>query len=714
MTKKEIMKVLVCFVLLVVTSTMPASVFALTDNITSASDTSARSASEMISALQADQEVKFKGTAIEYFSSTGTYSWNVRVEKIVTGPSELQGHTVTVALWSGDSGEFPSGHMDPEIEPGDKVGVYGLYVGEDYVTLSGSGDYYLTKTSLSNQPSVTVRYPNGGEAISIGAQVQVSAHATDDNAVTGVSFYYSCDSGSNWDILGEGARISGTAIGGVWNRTWNTKELNAGTNYMIKAVANDGAFTSEDRSDGTFSLLPSKVICVPVDYPTIQAAIDAASSGYKITVSSGTYFEHLIIDKPLKLIGKDKNTTIINGSRSGYCVHVTADNVEIGGFTIENGGCGVYLESSNESIMDNNIISDHGIGISLNDSNNNLIVHNGLSNNMLQLCAIHLALSNNNVICENDIFENGAGVFLYDSNHNQIYHNNFINNQKQAYDNTGTNSWDKGSSVGGNYWSDHTGTGNPSDDSQPYSIASNSIDHYPFQKQSGWVKDNQPAIPDSAGPISVTSSPSGATIELECFVGPTITTPYTVTDVPVGTHTLKLTLDGYWDWSTNVHVIAGTTSSVHATLAPMAVPPSTTPQPSTGKTHTGEDLSSIPAQSGMIPATEQKVEEIGGTPSGGVTGIKLWVLYNGAWTKDPAAIYYGEWTYMLIYLDHNQWISIYEVDPGGWKDWNPLGHQKVGYYYHQFDAKKVGWNRIYADGSSTGESNSVWIYVWPV
>jgi pectin methylesterase-like acyl-CoA thioesterase len=71
---------------------------------------------------------------------------------------------------------------------------------------------------------------------------------------------------------------------------------------MIKAVASDGTSTSEDRSDGTFSLLPSKVIRVPDDYPTIQAAIDAASSGYNINVSSGTYFEHLIIDKPLKSI----------------------------------------------------------------------------------------------------------------------------------------------------------------------------------------------------------------------------------------------------------------------------------------------------------------------------------------------------------------------------------------------------------------------------
>jgi hypothetical protein len=242
-------------VLAIMMCTLSTSIFVLNKGIATVSGNSYSGFNQKVTALQADQEVKFDGTAIEYFSSTGTCSWNVRVDTIISGPSGLQGHTVTVALWSGGSGEFPSGSMDPEIEPGNSVGVYGLYVDDDYVTLSGSEEYYITKTSTSNQPSVTVRYPNGGESIAIGTQVQISAHATDDNAVTGVSFYYSCDGGSNWDILGEGARISGTAIGGVWNRTWNTKGLSACTNYMIKAVASDGTFTSEDRSDSTFSLV---------------------------------------------------------------------------------------------------------------------------------------------------------------------------------------------------------------------------------------------------------------------------------------------------------------------------------------------------------------------------------------------------------------------------------------------------------------------------
>ena len=150
-----------------------------------------------------------------------------------------------------------------------------------------------------------------------------------------------------------------------------------------------------------------------------------------------------------------------------------------------------------------------------------------------------------------------------------------------------------------------------------------------------------------------------------------------------------------------------------------ALAPSTDiPPPSTGETATGENVSALPKSTGITPTTSTKMVVIGGqlpevdwldmTP-----GSRLWTLYNGAWTMGNAALYAGDWTYLLLYNDRNQWISIYEIDPKGWKDWNPLGHQSAGYYYHQFKAEDVGWNHIYADGTSTGQSNTVWIYVWP-
>ena len=80
--------------------------------------------------------------------------------------------------------------------------------------------------------------------------------------------------------------------------------------------------------------------------------------------------------------------------------------------------------------------------------------------------------------------------------------------------------------------------------------------------------------PPATGSISVTSEPSGATIELDTpagpFVGPSVKTPYTFTKVEPGTCTIKLSLEGYQDWGpTDVQVRAGSTSYVHATLTPI-------------------------------------------------------------------------------------------------------------------------------------------------
>ena len=259
-------------------------------------------------------------------------------------------------------------------------------------------------------------------------------------------------------------------------------------------------------------------------FPTIQAAIDDPDTqdGNTISVDPGTYFEHLVIDKPLKLMGEDKNTTIINGSGrfGGNCVNVTADNVEISGFTIQKGSNGILLESSNGCTISGNMIQDNDYGIRLIDSNNNNITNNILFNNVLYFCGIHLFSSHNNVISDNDLVENGGGVSLSDSNNNLIYHNNFIDNLfEQVYDNSGTNSWDNGPSEGGNYWSDHSCIGNPSD--EPYYIDSDSVDHYPFQDPNGWLQENQPpstptlydpGTTDTDGKYSVSwSAVSGAT-----------------------------------------------------------------------------------------------------------------------------------------------------------------------------------------------------------
>jgi hypothetical protein len=118
----------------------------------------------------------------------------------------------------------------------------------------------------------------------------------------------------------------------------------------------------------------------------------------------------------------------------------------------------------------------------------------------------------------------------------------------------------------------------------------------------------------------------------------------------------------------------------------------------------------------MRPATQQEVEEIGGTPIWDwlsyESTTQLWVLYNGTWTKDLAAIYYCDWTYMLLSIDQGQRISTKKTYPDGCVDTEQWGCLSPGYYLFRFIGDVAGWHKIVAVGSASGQSDEIWIYVW--
>jgi PEGA domain len=72
------------------------------------------------------------------------------------------------------------------------------------------------------------------------------------------------------------------------------------------------------------------------------------------------------------------------------------------------------------------------------------------------------------------------------------------------------------------------------------------------------------------GVLSVTSDPAGA----EIFIDNKSTgiSPLTVNDIAQGNHRITLRLDGYEEYTTSFFVIAGTNSSVSATLQPVTTP----------------------------------------------------------------------------------------------------------------------------------------------
>lgn len=100
-------------------------------------------------------------------------------------------------------------------------------------------------------------------------------------------------------------------------------------------------------------------IIVPDDYPTIQEAINHANEEDTIFVKNGTYYEHVVVNTTVSLVGENKNDTIIDGSQAGIVVTVTADNVSINGFTIQNGEIGLDLNSHGNTVT-SNIFSFNG------------------------------------------------------------------------------------------------------------------------------------------------------------------------------------------------------------------------------------------------------------------------------------------------------------------------------------------------------------------
>ena len=282
-------------------------------------------------------------------------------------------------------------------------------------------------------------------------------------------------------------------------------------------------------------------IHVPYDYPTIQAAVNAATPGDTVIVHSGTYFEHITIDKQLVLTGVDL-TAIIDGGGTGTVINATSSGVVITGLRIQNAGdnwtqrdsgifvgnkqfcqaefnhiencrLGIYLQDSSHIEIVGNILTNNPEGIRLERSTHNNINHNSIVDNDYNLVistlsnfngiksnyiadasssGIHIQTwSTNNTIYGNEIKNCSYGVLLSQSDSNIIYHNSFIENTDQAWLGSSLNNeWNIDWPDGGNYWSDHTnsdvksgeyqmGPGSDGISDSPYNVDAGYMDKYP-------------------------------------------------------------------------------------------------------------------------------------------------------------------------------------------------------------------------------------------
>ncbi len=252
---------------------------------------------------------------------------------------------------------------------------------------------------------------------------------------------------------------------------------------------------------------PASVIWVSAkgaaEFSTIQEAINNATSGDTILVDAGTYYENIVVNKSITIIGANREATIIEGKGSAPIVYVPASNVSVENFTIRNGtfyphggihvyadrvsikgnsipnsNLGIYLYHCRQSFVADNEISNGNYGIWVDHgSTNTEIAHNIIANCQI---GIYAGLESNfSTISANSFRGNMYGLELYTSN-NTVFHNNFLNNTRNADSDRSGNAWQFGGE--GNFWSDHTAFDEDNDgmSNEPYDIGPNNTDTAPL------------------------------------------------------------------------------------------------------------------------------------------------------------------------------------------------------------------------------------------
>jgi len=131
---------------------------------------------------------------------------------------------------------------------------------------------------------------------------------------------------------------------------------------------------------------PTQTIIIPDDYSTIQEAINHANEGDTIYARNGTYYENVVVNKTVALIGEGKNSTIIDGDGKGHVIDAMANNVVIRDFTITNSkewDNGIYVYTWNNITIQNNNIVDNFLGVELRESLNSTLSNNRMIGNQL-------------------------------------------------------------------------------------------------------------------------------------------------------------------------------------------------------------------------------------------------------------------------------------------------------------------------------------------
>ncbi len=185
-----------------------------------------------------------------------------------------------------------------------------------------------------------------------------------------------------------------------------------------------------------------KTLIVPDQYLTIQDAIDNASLGDIVSVKGGHYYEHLVIDKSISIIGQDLDKTIIDWNGTGAAITLNASNIIVTELTIQSpvavfdtyekrfteyqGLYGIYLSNSSSecNVIKNKIINNQYAIYEVSSKDNSISQNIITENDSIGVC-LHDSI--NTRISENLIQPLQEAITLYNSSSNNITTNTVVN-----------------------------------------------------------------------------------------------------------------------------------------------------------------------------------------------------------------------------------------------------------------------------------------------
>ncbi|CAD7779713.1 MAG: Periplasmic copper-binding protein (NosD) [Candidatus Methanoperedenaceae archaeon GB50] len=178
-------------------------------------------------------------------------------------------------------------------------------------------------------------------------------------------------------------------------------------------------------------------------HTTIQGAINAASSGDTIIVRDGTYTENLDVGTAHLTIKSENaengaaTTTVHAASSSDHVFDITADYVNISGFTVTgatgSSKAGIYINAANHCNISDNLLTENNRGIYLrcvgsDTARFNVIVNNTVSQNGDNGIRLQGANCDNNTVRNNIVSANDEGIYIYFADYNNITGNTVLSN----------------------------------------------------------------------------------------------------------------------------------------------------------------------------------------------------------------------------------------------------------------------------------------------